>query len=167
MVHFEDFDVEILIQRLRNPLDEGRQQVDAHAHVAGFDDHGAFGRLGDQRFAFARKAGGADDVGAARAGRMFGEGNGRGGDGEIDQPVGVSEQRPNLGGNRNAVSPQPGELARVAANHRGGSCLHRAREDDSIGRGDGVDQRAPHAPAGASHDQPHVGHGVSPGRLPV
>ena len=87
-MHFEDFDVEILIQRLRNPLDEGRQQVDAHAHVAGFDDHGAFGRLGDQRFAFARKAGGADDVGAARARRMFGEGNGRGGDGEIERRVG-------------------------------------------------------------------------------
>ena len=29
---------------------------------------------------------------------------------------------------------------------------------DAVGRGNGVDQRAPHAPARARHDQPHVGH---------
>ena len=39
--------------------------------------------------------------------------------------------------------------------------LDRARKSNARRRRDGVDQRAPHAPTSARHDQPHVGHGSS------
>ena len=57
------------------------------------------------------------------------------------------------------LSPRPGQLAGIAADHRRARRLDRAREHEALGLGDGLDQRAPHAPAGAGHDQPHVGHG--------
>ena len=48
VVHFEDLDVELVIEGLRHALDQRGQQVDAHAHVAGLDDHRALCRLRDQ-----------------------------------------------------------------------------------------------------------------------
>ena len=56
-------------------------------------------------------------------------------------------------------------LARVAADHRRGGRLHRAGENGSVRCRNGVDEGAPHASAGPSHDQPHVGHGISPANL--
>ena len=76
--------------------------------------------------------------------------------------VGLREQRLGVGGDRDAVRAEPGKLAGVAADHRRAGRLDRARERRAVGRGDGLDQRAPHAPAGAGHDQPHVGHRFSP-----
>ena len=45
VMHLEDLDVEILVERRRDPLGQCRQQIDAEAHVAGLDDHGLAGRV--------------------------------------------------------------------------------------------------------------------------
>src|SRR5262249_49681174 len=74
-------------------LDQRRQQVDPHAHVAGLDDHGALCRLLDQLFILTREPGGADDMDAALARRMLGESDGGGGGGEGDEPVRLGTQR--------------------------------------------------------------------------
>ena len=93
------------------------------------------------------------------------KGEGGGGDGEVEEPVRLGEQRLNVGGDRHAVPAQPGELARVAADDRRGGRLHRAGQDCSVRGRNSMDERAPHASAGPSHDQPHVGHGISPANL--
>ena len=41
VVHLQNFDIEIVIQRLRDALDQCRQQIDPEAHIAGLDDDGA------------------------------------------------------------------------------------------------------------------------------
>src|SRR5262249_25426040 len=100
VVHFEDFDVEILVERLRYLLDQRRQQVDPHAHVAGLDDHGALCRLLDQLFILTREPGGADDMDAALARRMLGESDGGGGGGEGDRPLRRGKAAAGGGGDR-------------------------------------------------------------------
>ncbi len=94
--------------------------------------------------------------------RELGEGDGRGRHGEVEQPVGLREQRLEIGGHAHAVLAQPCKLTGVAADHGRPRRLHRAREDRAVHRRDGMDERAPHAPASAGHDQPHVGHRFSP-----
>ena len=89
---------------------------------------------------------------AAVARRMLGEGNRRGWDGEIDKPIGLGQQRLDFPRNRNAVLAQSRELARVAADHRRGRGLHRTCKDHAVCCGNGMNQRAPHAPAGAGYD---------------
>ena len=64
-----------------------------------------------------------------------------------------------------AVGAEAGKLAGVAADHRRAGGFDRARKRDALGRRDGMNERAPHAPAGAGNHQPHVGicrrHGYS------
>ena len=62
VMHLENFDVVILIERLRHALDQRRQQIDAEAHIAGLDDDGALGRFGDHGLLLGGVAGGADDM---------------------------------------------------------------------------------------------------------
>ena len=79
-------------------------------------------------------------------------------DGEIDQPIRLRQQRLDLGGNLDAVHPKPGEFAGIAPDHGRARRFDRARERDAVRRRDGMNERPPHAPAGARHDQPHVRH---------
>src|SRR5690349_16373238 len=48
MVHLEDLDIEIRIERARRLAHEGSKQVDAEAHIAGFHDPGSAGRGVDE-----------------------------------------------------------------------------------------------------------------------
>ncbi len=61
-MHFEDFDVELRPERARHALDEGGEQVDPEAHVAGLHDTRAVRGGGDRLLVVGRKSGGADDV---------------------------------------------------------------------------------------------------------
>ena len=47
VVHFDDLDIEVLVQRLGDAAGDGDQQVDAEAHVAGLDDGSVAGRRGN------------------------------------------------------------------------------------------------------------------------
>ena len=79
VMHLEDLDVEIGVERLRRLAHQDREEVDAEAHVAGLDDHGmARGRL-DLLLVIGGEAGGADDMDDARLCGELGEGDGRGG----------------------------------------------------------------------------------------
>ena len=62
VMHFDDLDIEFVVERLRHALDQGRQQIDAEAHIAGLHDHRLFGGLPDLGFVVREKSGGADDV---------------------------------------------------------------------------------------------------------
>ena len=57
-----------------------------------------------------------------------------------------------------AVGAEPGELARIAADHRRAFGIDGARQHHAVGIRDRLDEGAAHAPAGARHDQPHAGH---------
>ena len=52
---------------------------------------------------------------------------------------------------------EPGKLAGVTADDGRIRRLGRAGKRDALGRGNGVHERAPHAPAGAGDNEPHVG----------
>ena len=73
------------------------------------------------------------------------------------RPSALGEQRLGVGAELDAV----GGRARPARRRPGRSAASpapRARpRAQALGLGDRLDQRAPHAPAGAGHDQPHVG----------
>ena len=59
---------------------------------------------------------------------------------------------------RNAVCADTGKLAGIAADEWRAVLLERAGERDALAVGDGLDQRAPHASAGAGHHKPHLRH---------
>ena len=162
-MHFEDLDVELLAQRPGHLLDQRRQHVDAHAHVAGLDDGGPLGGLGDELVVLAAEPGGADDVNQRFLRGELREGDGGGRNREVEQAVRVREQRLDVGAHLDAVASEPGELAGVTPDHRRAGGVDRADQRHAVDRRNGVDERAPHAPAGAHHDQPHVGHGSPPG----
>ena len=90
-MHFDDFDVEFVVERLRHPLDQSRVQIDAERHVAGLHDHG-FCRCGlDLGFIVFGETGGADDVNDAGLCGLGGDVARRGRHREIDHAVGVRE----------------------------------------------------------------------------
>ena len=62
VVHLDDLDVEILIERLGDLLHQRGKQIDADTHVAGLHDDGALGGILELRFVGGAEAGRADDV---------------------------------------------------------------------------------------------------------
>ena len=160
VVHFEDFDIEIGIKRFRHALDQRREQIDAQTHIAGLDHHGALRRGRDQRVVLLRQARGADDVDQPRPRRELGKGERRCRRREVEEAVGLGEQWRDLGADRDVVLAEPRQLAGIAPDHRGARRLDCAGERHARRCGDRCDQRAPHAPAGAGHDQPHVRHRI-------
>ena len=75
VVHLEDLDVEIGVERLRRLAHQGGEQIDAEAHIAGLDDDRmARGGL-ELLLVVGREAGGADDMDDARLRGEFGEGD--------------------------------------------------------------------------------------------
>ena len=162
VVHLEDLDIEVFPKRFRDALDQRLQHIDAHAEVAGFDDDSAPAGRADQLLVFAAQPGGADDMHDCRPGGQLSEGNAGRGNGEVEQPVRLGEQWLEFGSNGHVVLAKPGQFAGVAADDRRPRRIHRTRERHAIGRRNRVHEAAPHAPAGPSHDQPHVGHSISP-----
>ena len=79
VVHFQDFDIKTLVERLRDALDQRRQQIDAEAHIARLHHDGALGDALDDRIIGRRQSGGADDMHEAALGgdRDIGDGGGR------------------------------------------------------------------------------------------
>src|SRR5262249_3079052 len=162
VMHFHDFDVELLVESTSDALDQCRKQIHAHAHVAGFDNDRALGRLGDQLFILPREPRGADDVNASLARGNLGKPDGGGGDRKVEKTIRGGKPRLERSCNRYAVLPKPREFTGIAADHRRAARFDRAGKRYPFGCGDGVNERATHASARSGHDQPHVGHRLSP-----
>ena len=77
------------------------------------------------------------------------------------------QQRRDIADDLDAVRPEAGKLAGIAADHGGARRLHGAGQRQALGRGDGMDERAAHAPAGAGDHHPHVGHWPQPSQASV
>ncbi len=75
VMHFEDLDVEILVERPGDLLHQRRQQIDAEAHIAGLHHDGALGRGCDQGLVLLGQPGRADDMHQAVPRREFGKGD--------------------------------------------------------------------------------------------
>ena len=146
----------------RDALDQRRQKIDAEAHVAGLDDPGTAAGGGDDCLLLRRKAGGADDVNEAAARRLRGEEHGRRGNGEVENAVGLGEQRLDLVGHQDAVHAEAGQFAGVAPDRGGAGRFRGADEDGPFAVGNSLDQGAAHPPPGTGHDQPHRGHEFLP-----
>ena len=158
VVHFENLDVEILVERLRHLLDQRRQQINAKAHIARLHHDGLRGHALDDRVVRCRETRGADDVNDTALGRNGDIGDGRGGNGEIENAVGVLRQRPQIGRQFDTVAGQSGEQPRILAQQFGTRCLQRAGQNAPRGFGNGADQGPPHPATGSSNDQAHIGH---------
>ena len=117
VMHFDDFDVVVLAERLRDALDQRREQVDAQTHVAGFHHRRTACGFGDRRFFLGRMAGGADDVHDAGGGGELGQGERRRRNGEFDQAVGAFQQRSGVTRNLDAIRAKPRKLPGIAADH--------------------------------------------------
>ena len=161
VVHLENLDVEAVVERLCHPLGQRRDQIDAHAEVAGLHDHRALGRLRDQLLVLAAESPVVPTM-CTPLPAVSSANAGGGRNGEIDEAVGVRSSGAGSVGDRDAVLPRPASSPESRPISGGARRLDRAREHEPLGLGDGLDQRAPHAPAGARHDQPHVGHGAPP-----
>ena len=93
-----------------------------------------------------------------RCASLSGQSHGRRRHGEVENAVGLGEQRLDLAGDQDAVDAEAGELAGVAPDRCGFARLHGADEHGAVGVGNRLDQGAAHPPPGTGHDQPHVGH---------
>ncbi len=72
-MHLQDFDVERIVERFRHALGERREQIDAEAHVARFDDHSAFGSVLDFCLVGGTQSGRSEDVHLAGFGSQRGK----------------------------------------------------------------------------------------------
>ena len=72
-------------------------------------------------------------------------------------PSAPLQERRDIADDLDAVPPKAGELAGVAADDGRIRGFRRSDKRNALGRGNGMDQRTPHAPAGAGDHQPHVG----------
>ena len=163
VVHLEDLDVEVLVERLRHALDQRRQQIDAQAHVAGLDDHRALAPP-PRSASRPRRVSPVVPMTCTSPCRAASSAKATVAAGMVKsiRPSACASSGATSVATRDAVLAQPRELAGVAADHGRARRLDRARERRAVHRRDGLDQRAPHAPAGAGHDQPHVGHRFAP-----
>ena len=111
MVHLDNLDVEIGIERLRRLADERGKEIDAEAHIARLDDHRPLRVVGDRRLVGCRKPGRADDVDDASLRREVGEEDRGCRRREVEDAVGLGEQRERVGADRNAVRAEPRKFA--------------------------------------------------------
>src|SRR5713101_3248234 len=103
VVHFEDLNVEFVVEGLRYALDQSCEEIDSHAHIAGLDDHRAAARLCDQVFVLAGEPGGADDMDHSPSACELGKCHGSSGNREVEQAVGVRKQRLDIAGDLDPV----------------------------------------------------------------
>ena len=93
-------------------------------------------------------------LGRERCGR-----DSRGRHGEVEHAVRAGEQQLDVGRERDPVGWKPGQNAGILADQRRAGLLGGARQHDARRIRNGAHNRAPHAPAGAHDDKPHVRHG--------
>ena len=162
MVHLENLDVEIGVERLRRLADERGEEIDAEAHIAGLDDH-RLARRGDElRLVVGRKPGGADDMDDARLrGEVGEERRVAAGVGEVEDAVGLGEE---AGAGRRLIAMPFGPSPASSPESLPSSGVPpRSTAPASVTpsrRGDDADERPPHPAGGAGNDQSHVAHGV-------
>src|SRR5215831_9802869 len=105
-MHLENLDVELVIERFGNLPHHGGQEIDAEAHVAGFDDAGPERRRRDDLFMLCGEAGGADDVDKTMGGRLSDQRHAGMGNRKIDEAIRMGEQRRCFRADRDA-GPRP------------------------------------------------------------
>ncbi len=137
---------------------QSREQIDAEAHIAGLDDHRRLRRVLDLRLIVGGEARGADDVDLLRLGGERGIRHRRSRNGEVDDAVGLVEDLGRIARQLDVVFAEACQRAGIPADQRRARVFQRARQLAALIVGDRLDQRAPHAPAGTGHHQPHLGH---------
>jgi len=161
VMHLEDFDIEGIVQRLGDAPRQRRQQIDAEAHIAGLHDHRRLGGVLDLGLVGGAQAGGADDVHLAALSGESREGNRCRWRGEIDDAVGLLQERRGVARKLDAVLRQAGQHAGIPADQRRARVFQRTGQRKILVIGDRLNQRAAHPPAGAGDHKPHFGHGTS------
>src|SRR5690606_30929907 len=119
VMHLDDLDVEVRVERFCNAPRDGGQQVDAEAHVARLDDGSvAGGSLYCGLVAFAETCC-SDDMHDACVGGEAGDVDGRGGDGEVDDGVAPRDELKGIGGHGEAERRKAGKDAEVGTDMEG------------------------------------------------
>ena len=85
--------------------------------------------------------------------------------GEIKHTVGGGKHRQRIIGDGNANRPDTGDLACITPEHGRTLALNRTGHCHAACSMNGANQRLPHAPCRANHNQPHVRHARQPSML--
>ena len=122
-MHFDNFNVVILAQRLRDFLDEAGEQIDAKAHIAFLHDRRLFCCLLQSVEIIGRKTSGTDDMHNAGRGchrRVGACGNWRG---EIHHAIGFGKKSERIIGDRDAKRADAGKRGGVLRGLASGSAM--------------------------------------------
>ena len=158
VMHFENLDIEIVVQRGRDLLGQGKQQVYRQAHVGGVHYDGLF-TGGFERFFLCRlHTRGADDMGDPGLGGQRHVIDGRSRQGEFNYRVGGRDDRGGIVGDRDAERAGPGGLSRITSDQVGARDVRGGDDFAAIRVRDLADAGLSHAPAGADDSDLHVGH---------
>ena len=160
-MHLHDLDIEAG-QRLGGLFHQRGQQIDAQAHIAGFDDDGMARSGVDLGFVVGSEPGGAeyvDDAGLRGQRRQFDRIGRRG---EVDQGLRVRDRRQGIVGQRHAQTFCRRQHSGVGA-EIGMAMTAPARRSTSypLKSRDGRDERLAHPSAGAGHDCAYLFHEIS------
>jgi hypothetical protein len=118
VVHFQDFDIEILVQQMGGLAGQVKQQIDPEREVGGIDYRDKLGRGIDSALVFLGHAGGADDMGGVIFFCIGTMQPGRCGAGEINHNIGNLEQVFRIIGNFQAGVFAAGRVPDRAADQR-------------------------------------------------
>ena len=157
-MHLEDFDVEVVAERLGRTLRERGQQIDAEAHIAGLDDDGALGARRDLLFVRRRQTRRADHMNELRLGGESGKRHRRRGRGEIENGVGILHERCRIRDDLHAERANARKLARVLADAGRALAFEGAGHGKALRFCRGTHERAAHAAARAGDQKANVWH---------
>ena len=166
-MHLENFDVPILAQRGGHCPGQGHEQVHAEGHVAGLHDPRVVSRGLELREIVVLETRRPDDVDNAGLGRERRKRHGCRRRREVEHPVGLGEHRQRILGDRDlgvtAARQEPG----ILAERERALSLDGTDEPATLRLVDHVDERTPHAPGRADHDESHLGHARLPVEVPA
>jgi hypothetical protein len=158
VMHFEDLDIPFLAEGRSDLADHAREDIDAERHVARLNDAGVLRRRLELREIGIGEPSRSDHVDDAGLSREAGERDARGGRREVEDAIRLRERGPRIGGNRHPRVAAAGEQSRVLPDRERAFALDGADEATAVGVDHRLDKGASHAPGGASHHEPHLGH---------
>ena len=151
MVHFENLDVVVGAERRAHLLHQGQQKIHAEAHIGGLHDGRLGGGGGQGGLVLGFQSRGADHVDRPGRFRQAGMDQQRRRRGEIDHRVGRGKQGRRVVADREALGPDPGEVAEVLADHWGAREFRAAGKRAAVRLVDDARHHAAHA-AGTADD---------------
>ena len=169
VMHFENLDIETVIEHCRHLAGQRKQNIDRFAHIGRMHDGCAGARFAQRRLAGRVETGGADDMNAADIRRDFRMFDGGVRQGKFDHCIGLCKHAGRIVAYNYTRRADPREIADIAPNRRTARHIAGGDDDASVGFHDLARDRTTHAasrPHNANRKIRHVGfpHQIQPRR---